>query len=346
MNLTFNEINAQYDALAKAVELFDNSKAMLDGLMKKTSPKKILFTGCGSSFSLSCNMRSIASMRAPIPVYAVASGDLWLNCERYANMLSDALVISVSRSGRTSEVLNAYKAVKALNVNTSFLSIVCASDTPLGDISDAVIEMPWAFDESVCQTRCVSTLFAMGAMVVGHFFGDPSMREGFVKMSELGPDYLKRVNDLAVEIAAKDWDHAVVLADGEIDGIAEEGALAFKEISQLNSNYYHILDVRHGPMVKICEKTLVIIAVKSPADAYENALVNDVLAKGAHTVLFSQLPLEKEGAECISLGEEVGFVAYGLGLVNICQLTSYQKSKIVGCDPDAPTGLDAWIKIG
>lgn len=48
------------------------------------------------------------------------------------------------------------------------------------------------------------------------------------------------------EIANLDWDNVVVLADGPICGIAEEGALAFTEISMLTGRYFHLLDYRHG----------------------------------------------------------------------------------------------------
>ena len=37
--------------------------------------------------------------------------------------------------------------------------------------------------------------------------------------------------------------------------IASEGALAFKEIARIPSISYHLLDVRHGPMVLIDDKT-------------------------------------------------------------------------------------------
>lgn len=345
MKLTLREIYAQYDALERTIALIDEKRGELVDTVRGMDPKAVVFTGCGSSYSLSCSFRSIASMRTRIPVYAVAAGDLWLNCERYRSMLSDALVISVSRSGQTSEVIKAYQSVAKLGVGTRFLSIICAENTPLETLSDMTLRMPWAFDESVCQTRCVSNLYAMGAMVVDALFGDGSIRESMSRVAAAGPDYLKRVDPIARSIAEMGWDHVVVLADGEVDGLAEEGALAYKEISQLNSNYYHLLDVRHGPMVLIREKTLVIACVKSPACSYEMALVDDLLRQGATAVCYSQMPLEKKDAVCVDFGREVGEVAGGLGLVALCQLISYYKSQVVGCDPDHPDGLRPWIEI-
>lgn len=345
MSLTLNEIRGQYLAMQKTIALMDEKQTELKVWFSESRPASIVFVGCGSSFSLSRGFRSIASLRTDIPVYALAGGDLWLNCGDYARMLKDALVVSVSRSGETSELVNACKAVAALGLGTRFLSIICAENTPMEAISDFTLRMPWAFDESVCQTRCVSNLYAMGAMVVGCLFGDPSIREGVAKMAECGPDYLNRIETVAKQLAAKDWDHGVVLADGEIDGIAEEAALTFKEICQQNSNYYHVLDVRHGPMVMIRDRTLVFAAVKSPACKYEAQLVRDLVATGATVVCYAAHDVDIPGALCVPLGADVGSVAFGLGLVALCQLTTYFKSLVVGCDPDHPDGLDPWIRI-
>jgi len=138
----------------------------------------------------------------------------------------------------------------------------------------------------------------------------------------------------------------VVLADGEADGLAEEGALAFKEISQLPSNYYHLLDARHGPMVLFGARTLVLAALRTPVDARERALIADIVARGAAVVCFSNLPCDIPGAECFALGEDVGAAAGGLGLLALCQLASLYKSAHTGCNPDLPDGLSPWISIG
>ena len=345
MSLTLNEIRGQYQALKSTIALMDEKQTALKEWFSHNRPAALVFVGCGSSFSLSCAFRSIASLRTGIPAYALAGGDLWLNTESYARLLKDALLVSVSRSGETSELVNACKAVAALNFGTRFLSIICAEGTPLEAISDFTLCMPWAFDESVCQTRCVSNLFAMGAMVLGCMFDDPSIRSGMAKMAECGPAYLERIDAQAQALAAKDWDHGVVLADGQIDGIAEEAALTFKEICQQNSNYYHLLDVRHGPMVMIRNRTLVVAAVKSPVCKYEAQLVQDLVDNGATVVCYTMNDVDLPGTICVSLRADVGPVAYGLGLVALCQLTTYYKSLVVGCDPDHPDGLDPWIKI-
>ena len=346
MSLTLSEIRGQYEALDQTISLVNSVQSDIQDLFRRARPASIIFTGCGSSYSLSCSFRSIASLRTDIPVYALASGDLWLHCSRYTRLLKDALIVSVSRSGETSELVNACKTIRDSEPGVRILSVICAEGTPLERLSDVAVRIPWAFDSSVCQTRSVSCMYAAGAMIIGCLFDDPSIRAGMIKMSELGPDYLKRIDSIARDLASLEWDHGVVLADGEIDGIAEEAALTFKEICRRNSNYYHLLDVRHGPVTIIGRNTLVVAAVQSPACRYEIQLIEDLTATGVSVVCYSSAGTDVPGTVSVALGEEVGSVAFGLGLVAICQLTTYYKSLLVGCDPDHPEGLTAWIKIG
>lgn len=345
MSITLGEIRAQYRAIRQTHRLLCDQRDSLVRFLREANPQKLIFTGCGSSFLLSCSMRAIASMRLDIPVYAVAAGDLWLNCGRYEKMLDGALLVSLSRSGLTSEVLRAIEAMRAIGTNTRTLSIICAEDTELARQSDFALSLPWAYDKSVCQTRCVGNLYAAGAMLIACMAQDEEIFRGIAQMAEVGDDYIHRLEPVLQSVAAEDWETGVVLADAELDGIAEEAALTFKEISQCNSNYYHILDSRHGPMVMIGKKTLVVVAMRSPLCSYEAALVEDVLKKDARVVCCSQEPIDIPGALCLNIGARVGDVAAGLGLVTVCQLVTYFKSGFVGCDPDRPDGLDAWISI-
>ena len=159
----------------------------------------------------------------------------------------------------------------------------------------------------------------------------------------VGTRYAARFEEEWEALAGKDWDHVVVLADAEIHGIAEEGSLAFKEVCQLPSNCYHVLDVRHGPMVLIRNKTLVIAAVAG--DKLEQDLVRDLVGHGAFIATCTDRPMELAGTVNFPVGEDLDHIVRGLAVIVLCQLVAFYKSKVTGTDPDHPDGLDAWIKL-
>jgi len=274
----------------------------------------------------------------------LAAGDILLHTERYKKCIDGAGVVFISRSGRTSELIKALDAMKSKGFNIKVASFVCADDTPLGERSDLVLSTPWAFDESVCQTRCVTNAYFMAAYIAAGLTNNTSVLHDLRLMITEGPVYTEKSESLAKEFATKPWTHAVILADAELEGLAEEGALVFKEVCQLPSSYHHILDVRHGPMVLIGKDTLVIVALGT-ACYLELNLLNDLKAKGADIIALSDVPVDADGITVSNFGQAISHIAKGIPLIILCQMIAYYKSKETGADPDKPTGLDAWISL-
>ena len=345
MKKTIQEIRGQYAALSQTLSLFRGELPALRRQWLERAPRSLAFIGCGSSYMVACSLRDTAASLLDVPAYAIPAGDLWLNCARYRRQLSGAMVVAVSRSGRTSEILYAAEALRREGVDFCLCSLAEAENTPLGEQAAIRFEMPWAFDESVCQTRSVTCLYAAGLCLIAGFAGAGELLDGLEKLAAAGPAYLERAEPETEKLAAEGWDRAVVLADGSCAGLANEGALAFQEIAQIPACRHHVLDVRHGPMVLIGEKTLVLAYLFPEGRPQQVKLLRDLQQKGARLLVYTNLPAELPGVRTVSLGTEVGAEAGAIAFLNLCQLTAYYKSLETGSDPDAPDGLDAWIHI-
>ena len=259
MKLTYSEILDTFNALNKTTEYLEHTWGNIESFFK--GKKRFVFTGCGSSYSLAKSMSIMTRMHTGLDSYAMAAGDILLHTGRCAKCFDNAVVVCVSRSGRTSELIMALEALKSQGYNITIASHICADNTPLGEKSDLVLSTPWAFDNSVCQTRSVTNFYFTAAYILARITGNQTLIDDLRNTVQNGPEFMKKAETVAEELSLKPWTHCVVLADAELEGLAEEGALAFKEICQLPSNYYHLLDLRHGPMVLIGEKTLVLAAL-------------------------------------------------------------------------------------
>jgi len=405
MSLTYDEIFDTFNALEKTRAYLDEKWGDIGAFVSGKS--RFVFVGCGSSYSIAKSFAAICYMGAGKPATAIPAGDIILHAGRYRKVIGGAAVVFISRSGRTSELLMALDALKSQGCDFAVASVVCAGDTPLGAKSGLVLSTPWAFDESVCQTRCVTNFYFIAAYVFAKIASDPGMACGSEMACNTGADcdsetvcsvgtdcdsemaygtqligdlrqlllegdgYTARARTLAEEISALPWTHATVLADAELEGLAEEGSLVFKEVCQLPSNYHHLLDVRHGPMVLAGEQTLVL-AMIGGSNKLENDLLGDMKKKGAQVVAFcggtgtsgglGELGEPEELGESGELGElgglcELGSVrltgfgrplshiAAGIPFLILCQLIAYYKSRLTGADPDKPEGLDPWIAL-
>lgn len=345
MHQTYQEITTQYEALEKTLALVDDRWDDVKRLMDRCQPRILVFLGCGSSFCLAQSLAAASLLHLRIPAIALPAGDYMLHSKSYEGALDGALIVAVSRSGNTSE-LNAAVERARDDLGTAVLCLCATEGSELAALSDLALEMPWCYDTSVCQTRAVSCLFAAGMALIAHLAGNEALLEGLRRAVAGGPAYLERVEADLVKVAALPWKTAVLLADGEIAGIASEGALAFQEIARKPAVHHHLLDLRHGPMVIVGPETLVIAAL-TDGNQYELALLGDVAKKGAKLVVCSDIPLDglPDGALNLSFSRSLPHGARGLPLILIAQLLAYHRAVADGVDPDHPEELEPWIRL-
>ncbi len=340
---TEKEIMGQPQSLRKTYDLMISKQDQIKDFFKDV--KKVVFTGCGSSYSLCKSAALSMNMHTDITSFAVAAGDAMINFEYYSNIFKDAAIVAPSRSGSTSEVVNLVKIAQEKYGSKSFC--ICAKErSTLSELSELSIELPWAFDESVCQTRTVTNLYTVNLILSAMISGETALLNQINNaVSQIGT-FIQENKNICTQIGnLGQWDNVVVLADAEMEGIAEEASLAFKEICQLPSNYYHVLDSRHGPMVLFNDKTLVL-AVLSPKDQkYQKDFIKDVKDHQCTVVTISQNTENIWDSMFHIELPKLQFASCGIPFITIAQMISLYKALHMGINPDLPKGLDPWIKL-
>lgn len=346
MYITELELFAQYDALQKTYESMLKRKSEIQQFFSNRKFRGITFIGCGSSYSLSKSAALSAKMRLNTQANVFAAGDLLINFDTYKDILKDTILVSASRSGNTSEVVKCFELAKE-TLGIACVSICASQNSDIAKFADLNIVLPWAFDESVCQTRCVTNLYMANLVMVAILSNDNDMLAEIEGVIARGNEFIKKNTPLMKAVVNdNDWDKVVILADAELEGIAEEGALAFNEISQLHSNYYHVLDVRHGPMVLVDENTLVIIVLCSIEQSYQAQLVNEFVNKGATVLALSNQEENTWGSKYhVKLDPLCNSPVAGIPFIFVPQSLSLYKAISTGVNPDAPDGLSPWIKL-
>lgn len=335
------EIFNQFEAIEKTTKYVYGEKTKLINTFNGKS--KIIFVGSGSSFSVAKSAAAMFNLRGEVAALAVAAGDMLVNFERYKKALSDSIIVTISRSGSTSELLLAAEKAKD-NTNCKCVSICTVQNSKIELLSDFSLVIPWGFDQSVCQTRTVSNLYAACSMLIAIIIDDENLVREWVSAADPAPNFEERYKQILANIGQGSWENAVVLADCEIAGLAEEGALAFKEICRNASNHYHVLDVRHGPMVMIDENTLVILAVPQNNQLFSD-LVKDIKRKGAYCLTMGMFNDSLGADQHIELPENKNWVVTAQYMIFSIQVITLYKALAKGLNPDEPEGLDAWIAL-
>lgn len=347
MSLTYSEIKQQYTALQQTYDYMLSKRQEIVSFAKSKSITSVTFVGCGSSYCLSESAAFSTRLRSGFPASALAGGDLMLNPERYKSLLENTLLIAPSRSGSTSEVVEALRLLQT-DQPVAVLTLSCVTDSPLSKKAHLSLELPWAFDHSVCQTRTVTNLYVANLMLTAFFGNDEVIIADIQQAINQGEAYMARVESDIRKVADFAWTNAVVLADGELQGLASEGAIALTEIAKVQAHSYHLLDVRHGPMVTVGPDTLVIAAITGNGTEQQSNLLRDIKGRGATIIAFAD-HADAIAAEHVDLtvisDNRLNVAVQGIPFIFIPQIVALTSADRQGINPDQPDGLVAWVKL-
>jgi glucosamine--fructose-6-phosphate aminotransferase (isomerizing) len=347
MSLTYQEIKQQYTALQQTYDYMLAKRAEIEAFASKQAFSSVTFVGCGSSYCLSESAAFSTRIRAGLPAMSLAGGDLLLNTKSYRPLLENTLLVAPSRSGSTSEVVEAVRLIQA-DKPVPIIALSCVNESPLSKQADLLLELPWAFDHSVCQTRTVTNLYTANLLLAAILGKDEALIADIQQAISQGEAYMSRVESQIRETSNCAWTNAVVLADGELAGLASEGAIAFTEIARVQAHSFHLLDVRHGPMVTVGPDTLVIAAVSGEGTKHQNNLLRDIKARGATVIAFADRAgvITEEHVDLAVISDhKLDIAAQGIPFIFIPQIVALSSAERQGINPDQPDGLDAWVKL-
>jgi len=341
MYLTEKEIFGQDEALAKTHEHFQENAGRIRKFVERVKPRSLTWIGCGSSYCLCKSAEVSARNRLRLPASAIAAGDLFLNLDHYRGPLKGGLLIAPSRSGETGEVIRALQKARR-----PVLAVCGRENSKLSKLANFRLELPWIHDESVCQTRSISNLYAANLLLIAALAKDNRLFSEIGAAIKNGPAFADKYRETLRELGGqRSWNQVVVLADSELCGIAEAGALSFKEICRTPSNYYHLLDVRHGPILLIDDWTLVIMALNRTGLPFSQALIKDLQKKSPIIATIASGKNAGAADYHFELPAYQNFGVAGLTLAFITQALSLHRALARGLNPDQPAGLEPWIKI-
>jgi fructoselysine-6-P-deglycase FrlB-like protein len=220
VSLLSTEITDQPRAWRRAIELAATAPNPL------AAPGRLALIGCGSSWHAA---KAIAALReasgaGETDAFAASEAPLARPYDR---------VVAISRSGTTTEVRQAIEPLAARGVPIT--AIVGDPDSPLAAAAEQVIDLSFADDRSVVQSRFVTTVACLARTMLGE---DTAALPDAAAAALAAP--------LAVDPAK--LDRAVFLGTGRQVGLADAAALMLRETAQMWAESYPAMEYRHGPI--------------------------------------------------------------------------------------------------
>lgn len=344
MEVIKREIFTQTEALLKTQGLLMERKDELSAYLKQPF-RNFIFIGSGSSYMLSSGAAKLFNCKTDKKAIGLAAGEIMMNPVLYKELFEGSLVIAISRSGETSEVIYAIQELKKL-ADFRTLGILANEKCTLKDVVDVSVLIPWAHDDSICQTRNISNFYYALNMLCAFYGEDEDLEQCFSDFIKTQPEYLGKIEPDCMGIAKRDWNNVTVLADGVVSGVTCEGALAFTEISILPGEYSNLLDYRHGPIVLVNNKKLVIVLLNPTEEQHQKKMIDDLRSRGGYVITLGHKDQAVWGSDYhIALENIKRYEVWGLPFVNLCQVLAFHKALANGHDPDVPVGLNAFVQL-
>lgn len=244
-------------------------QAALNHSLPTVKAGRIVITGCGTSYYLAQTLACAFNAQGQSSI-AVPGAEWARRPECYVADPTDVLVVGLSRSGTTSETVQAIRSSRAGGLRT--LAVSCEPGSTILAAAEDAICLPTDPDEGIVMSVSASVMLLGGLRLAGISLPDQLVRAAADALSAL---------DIGIAALLPGRSHFVYLGAGLNYGIATEGGLKLQEMSLSYSQSFHPMEYRHGPVSLIDERSLVVMLYSLQTAGEEAALVAELQAKGA-----------------------------------------------------------------
>jgi glucosamine--fructose-6-phosphate aminotransferase (isomerizing) len=354
------EIMEQPEALADTIQSLvsvDPPGLLLSGLEHIASGladvRRVVLIGMGTSLHAAMLGRQYIERIAGVPAESDNASEF-----RYRQPVLDeyTLVVSVSQSGETVDVLEAMKVARDSGALQVTICNTPGSQTTR--VADGTVFTRAGLERGVASTKCLLTataalyILALGMAQARGRLEAAALQRHIHDLAQL-PELVGRALLLRPEIAsaAKNLDGIdgmLFLGRGLGFPVAMEGALKMKEISYIHAEGYAAGEMKHGPIALIDERfPTVAIATKH---ALRSKMISNIQQVQSRKGPLVAVTTEGDEELAAMAGGSLAIPDAGPWLEPIVatvplQLLAYEVAVSRGCDVDQPRNLAKTVTV-
>jgi len=338
-------------------ELVNNSEYDYKWLFSK---KDIFILGCGSSYYAGLlvenHFRNLNIFRY---IRVIDAGEFDESYVKNIDNLHDLLVIFISQSGETRDLIVAHKVIEKYKIKTLGIINVIGSllSTKMGYnlYTNCGKENSVASTKSFTSQVLVCTLFGLWKQLydnqkifsnrysLQHYTSDFSMLSNDIKtVIDMKPYF----SNIAHKIVKNGLKSLFLLGKDDLHAVALEGALKIKEISYFHAEGFSLTSLKHGPYSLIEHNTPIIVLYRTRNHSVKSVL-EEVKTRGAYVI---EICCEKELNSTSIDNNDILFIPNSklfypiLATISI-QLIAYYMSIEQCINPDTPRNLAKVVTV-
>jgi glutamine---fructose-6-phosphate transaminase (isomerizing) len=330
------EISGQPGALRRAAGGLDEQRAALDVVAASARRRTVVFTGMGSSYD-ACYPAVSELARAGIAAVHVDASEL-LHF-RTPMLGASTLLVAVSQSGESAEVVRAAQEVLLKDEPPTVVAVTNGADNSLAKIADVAIDTRAGVETGPStMTFAASLVIVAGvARVVAGGSAD-EVASDLRAEAEIAARQIERaVADEALPDALVAWlgsrETIVILGRGPARAAAEMGSLTIKEAVGMPVESLQTAQFRHGPL-ELAGPGLaaLIVATEPETRRLDVGLASELVQTGAAVLVVTEDPERIDGALNVATGAIDRALAPAVSLLP-SQLLAWRLAAIRGREP-------------
>ncbi|MDP2690900.1 MAG: glutamine--fructose-6-phosphate transaminase (isomerizing) [bacterium] len=334
------EIMDQKETIMRAINQNEEEILKIAEYIKKA--RGVFLSGCGTAgkvcmaseyfFSIVANRHVNFAPASEFPIY-------------HHFLIPESLLIVVSQSGETADVLEAMKVAKEKGAKV--LSIVNVQGSSIARTSDFSLQINAGPEKAVASTKAATSQLSLLLLIAYAVAG--RLEEGKKLLIEtasmindmLNPRFLKYIKEVADAINHSE--HTYIIGKAANYPMALESAIKIQEVSYIHAEGFAAGELKHGPIALITPGTPCIALIAE--DEVRQDILNSTMelkSRGAYIIGVSP-----NMHECFDHWIRVPDAGIASPIVNVIpiQLLAYHLSVLRGCNPDMPRNLAKSVTV-
>lgn len=288
---TLKEIHEQEYTVAKALI----TKVSDEFLKLLTNARRVIVTGSGSSYHASLYAKYMLA-KANVSIDSCIASEL-----KYNSIDSSDLILAISQSGETADLLDAVKHAKSKGCK--ILSIVNVSTSSLARESDRFVSINAGPEIGVAATKSFTAQLALIYKIALVAYGSNNSKQQYSNNGDSNNNAYSILDSLSSIISngikdiiardgiskiankLRDVNDIIIIGKGINHIIALEGALKLKELAYIHAEAISAGELKHGPLALI-DKSSIVIALNPKDYTYKDVInsIKEVKARGAYVI--------------------------------------------------------------
>lgn len=334
------EILEQKQTIARAVDQDENKINEIAQLIRKA--RGTYFIGCGTAGNV-CHAGTyfFADIAKRHVNYEPASEFKALE----SFLTPESLVIAISQSGETADVLEALEAAK--RAGSKIIAIVNVEGSSIARMADYTLLLNAGPEVAVASTKAATSQMAILLLLAYAIAGklDEGRRlllDTSHKINDmLNPRYLEHIGAVAERLKGKD--DMYIIGKSENYPMALESSIKIMEVSYVHAHGFAGGELKHGPIALIEQGTPCLVLVAND-DMHDDMVTSacELKTRGAKIICIAPQS-ESVCDEWIKVPD----VGVASPLVNIipAQILAYKLALAKGIDPDQPRNLAKSVTV-